>query len=169
MVGGSVTPQTTRHTPGKENNPTQQKEGNTMTDFWDDAELRTGGDFVKFDQPGDTVTGEITGIRKHQFEDGKVVPQIFLNIDGEERTLTAGQVRLKALLGEKRPNVGDTITVTLTDVEKRAGGKTLKIFTLDVNTTTAPAAPAAPAATNEAPDLSALTDTQRAALNKLGL
>jgi hypothetical protein len=32
MVGGSVTPQTTRHTPGKENNPTQpNKEGNTMT------------------------------------------------------------------------------------------------------------------------------------------
>ena len=92
--------------------------------IWDDAEIRTGGEFIKFDAIGDTVTGTITAIRKHTFDDGKAVPQLFLDVDGEERTLTAGQVRLKAELAIQRPEVGDTLTVTLANVEKRAGGKT---------------------------------------------
>jgi len=144
---------------------------------WDDPEFRVGGEFVKFDDVGDTVTGVILDIRKNRFDDGKVVPQILLNCDGEERTLTAGQVRLKAELGEQRPEIGDTITVTFTENEKRAGGKTLKHFDVSVvraGTTPAKAAPQAapvvpPVATNEAPDLSGLNDAQRAALANLGL
>ena len=97
--------------------------------IWDDAEIRTGGEFIKFDAIGDTVTGTITAIRKHTFDDGKAVPQLFLDVDGEERTLTAGQVRLKAELAIQRPEVGDTLTVTLANVEKRAGGKTLSTST----------------------------------------
>ena len=111
--------------------------------IWDDAEIRTGGEFIKFDAIGDTVTGTITAIRKHTFDDGKAVPQLFLDVDGEERTLTAGQVRLKAELAIQRPEVGDTLTVTLANVEKRAGGKTLKHF--DVSVVRGGATPAAPA------------------------
>ena len=48
------------------------------------------------------------------------------------QTVTAGQVRLKALLAEKRPEVGDTLTITHTGIEKRAGGKTLKLWTVEV-------------------------------------
>jgi hypothetical protein len=98
--------------------------------IWDDAELRVGGTFVKFDTPGDTVCGVINAIRKHRFDDGSVAPQILLTDDttGEERTISAGQVRLKAALAEQRPEVGDRITITFTRQERRAGGKTLKHF-----------------------------------------
>lgn len=99
-----------------------------MSSIWDDPELRTGGDFVRFESVGDSVTGTITGITTHAFEPGKPVPQLFLSTADGDRTLTASQVQLKALLVELRPEVGDVITVTHTKVEKRDGGKTLKHF-----------------------------------------
>src|SRR5690349_14505679 len=95
--------------------------------IWDDPELRAGGDFVKFENPGDSIAGVINAVRAHRFDDGKVAPQILLTTDdGEEKTITAGQVRLKIALAEQRPEAGDHLTITLTNVEKRAGGKTLK-------------------------------------------
>lgn len=116
------------------------------TSVWDDPELRVGGEFVKFENVGDTVSGTVTAVRAHRFDDGSVAPQVLLATDdGEERTITAGQVRLKAALAEQRPEAGDHLTVTFTQNEKRAGGKTLKHF--DVTVTRAGTSPApAPAA-----------------------
>lgn len=112
------------------------------TNIWDEPDLQSGGDFIKFNEAGDTASGVITSIRVHRWDDGKVDPQIFLTTDdGEERTLTAGQVRLKAALTEARPNVGDHLKITLTQIEKRSGGKTLKHF--DVAVTPAGQTPAA--------------------------
>lgn len=100
---------------------------------WDDPDLKVNSDFVKFETVGDKVAGTITAIRKHRFDDNSVAAQILLTTDdGEEKTLTAGQVRLKLALAEARPEVGDHITVTLTQVEKRGGGKTLKHFDVKV-------------------------------------
>lgn len=96
--------------------------------IWDDPELRVNSDYIRFEQVGDTVTGTVLSVRAHRFDDGKVVPQILLDTVDGERTLTAGQVRLKALLAEQRPEAGDSLSVTLTNIEKRAGGKTLKDF-----------------------------------------
>lgn len=140
--------------------------------IWDDPDLQAGGEFISFDNIGDTVSGTINAIRTHRFDDGKVVPQILLTTDsGEERTLTAGQVRLKAELAEKRPEAGDHLKVTLSDIEKRSGGKTLKHFTVEVNHGGAPASVATPAAAPVAIDASAaaaalanLTPEQKAAL-----
>ncbi len=131
-----------------------------MTSIWDDPEVITSGDYIKFETIGDTVTGAIVAVKKHTFDDGKVVPQIILDTDDGERIVTAGQIRLKAALAEKRPGVGDTLTITLTDVEKRAGGKTLKHFDVVVGpasvATPAPApAPAAPVASADADALAA--------------
>jgi hypothetical protein len=95
---------------------------------WDDPEMRTASDYASFNEVGDSVSGIITGVFAHRFDDGKVVPKIMLDTTDGEIALTAGQVRLKAELSEKRPEVGDTLTVTLTEIEKRAGGKTLKHF-----------------------------------------
>jgi hypothetical protein len=146
---------------------------------WDDPELRVGGDFVKFENVGDTISGTISAVRAHRFDDGKVAPQILLTTDdGEEKTITAGQVRLKVALSEERPEAGDHITITLSNVEKRAGGKTLKHFEVKVtrgngapataaSTGAASAAPAAVPAgvTPEAlAALAALSDDQKAAL-----
>lgn len=154
-----------------------------MSSIWDDPEIATGGEFVKFENVGDTISGTITAVRSHRFDDGKVVPQILLTTDdGEDRTMTAGQIRLKAALVEQRPEAGDHVTVTFTEVEKRSGGKTLKHFTVDVKrgggapaaspvAAAAPATPApafaTPAAGDSAAALAALgnlTDEQKKAL-----
>jgi hypothetical protein len=113
--------------------------------IWDDPELKINSDYIKFENPGDNATGTIVAIRAHKFDDGNVVPQIILNTADGEKTVTAGQMQLKALLAEKRPNVGDTITLTFTEIEKRSGGKTLKKFDVQVGAAAATAAPAATA------------------------
>ena len=142
--------------------------------IWDDPDMKVADDYIKFDSVGATVTGRIIASRIHRWDDGTASPQLLLDVDGEEKSLTAGQVRLKAALAEKRPEPGDTITVTLTDIEKRSGGKTLKHF--DVQVIRAGGVVAAPAATQAAPaadtvtlDQSSLTDEQKAALAALGL
>ena len=105
----------------------------TSPSVWDSPELKSNDNYVKFEKVGDTVSGVITAIRAHTFDDGKTVAQLLIDTDdGEETTLTAGQVRLKAALVEQRPEVGDHLKVTMTEVEKRGGGKTLKHFAVDV-------------------------------------
>lgn len=131
--------------------------------IWDDPDLRVGGEFFKFDNVGDSISGTVNAVRAHRFDDGSVAPQVMLTTDdGEEKTVTAGQVRLKAALAEQRPEAGDHISVTFTENEKRAGGKTLKHFDVKVtrggtpSATPAAAAPA-PAATEQPVDQAALT------------
>lgn len=143
---------------------------------WDDPDLRVGGEFVKFENVGDTISGTVNAVRAHRFDDGSVAPQILLTTDaGEERTVTAGQVRLKAELATQRPEPGDHVAITHTEVEKRSGGKTLKHFTVQVNrggsslaATPAPvAATPAPAPVDPAAAAAALanlTPEQKAAL-----
>jgi hypothetical protein len=99
---------------------------------WDDPEMRIASDYAKFEVIGDYISGVVTGVFAHRFDDGKVVPKIMLDTGDGEVALTAGQVRLKAELSEKRPEVGDMLTVKLIDIEKRAGGKTLKHFDVAV-------------------------------------
>lgn len=98
--------------------------------IWDDPELATAeGEFVKFEKVGDGVSGHITSIGKKTWDDGSISPQLGLIDDsGEPKTLTAGTVRLKALLSQHRPEVGDWINVHLTGVIPRPGGKTLKAY-----------------------------------------
>lgn len=134
-----------------------------MTSVWDDPDLRVGGEFVKFENVGDTVSGTVNAVRAHRFDDGSVAPQVLLTTDaGEERTVTAGQVRLKAELAAQRPEPGDHITITHTEVEKRSGGKTLKHFSVQVNRGGAAPA-AAPAAATPAPQPAAGVDPAAAA------
>lgn len=109
------------------------------TSIWDDREVIQSGTFVRFEAEGDSVSGKITGITKHRFDDGTPVPQLSIQTDdGNEVTLTAGQIRLKAALAEARPAIGDHLAVRLTRIEKRAGGKTLKHFDVKVDRPQAP-------------------------------
>jgi len=120
--------------------------------IWDNAEMQVNSDYIKFETPGQSGTGTITNIGIHRWDDGTTSPQITLDVDGETKTVTAGQIGLKALLAEVRPEVGEVLTVTFTGVEKRAGGKTLKKWDVAVadRTEEAPEAPAAaPAAKGE--------------------
>lgn len=116
-----------------------------MSDFWNDPDLTVGGDYIKFDEPGTTIAGKVLSISKYDWGDGTYAPQLILDTDDGEKTVTAGQVRLKALLAETKPQPGDVITIVYVGTEPRPGGKTLKNFTVDVirATNTAAAPPAA--------------------------
>jgi hypothetical protein len=144
-----------------------------MASVWDDPDLRAGGEFVKLDNKGDKISGLINAIRSHRFDDGGVAPQILFVDDttGEERTWTAGQIQAKRKLAELRPEAGDWFSAELADVEKRAGGKTLKHIEIVVNRGGKPAQPTAATvhAVAPAPDMAAvlaqLSPEQRAALS----
>ncbi|AGL13856.1 hypothetical protein [Actinoplanes sp. N902-109] len=141
---------------------------------WDDPDLRAGGEFVKLENRGDRVSGLITAVRSHTFDDGKKVPQVLFvdDVTGDERTWTAGQVQAKTKLSELRPEAGDWFSAELTDIERRAGGKTLKHFSIEVNRGGRPAAGAAAAGaaaaqqTDMASVFANLTPEQRAALQQ---
>lgn len=97
--------------------------------IWDSPEFASSGEFVKFTNVGDAVAGKVENIGRKTWDDGSVSPQLdILTDDGEAKTLTAGQVRLKLALAEQRPEVGDHLSVELVDIIKRPGGKTLKEF-----------------------------------------
>ncbi len=136
-----------------------------MTGFWDNPEMAVGGDYVAFTNVGDTVQGTITALGVKRWDDGTLSPQLVIATDQGDKTLTAGQVRLKAALAEQRPEVGDHIVVTLSQIEKRTGGKTLKHFDVEVgrgaHTTPAPAAAGV--------DTSTLPPAAAAALKAAGL
>jgi len=138
--------------------------------IWDNPDMKVNGDYIKFDNVGDTVTGKVISVRAHKWEDGSVSPQLLLDVGGEEKTVTAGQIRLKAALVEKRPEEGDTLTITLADIEKRSGGKTLKHFDVSVIRAGDPSGNQTPA---EAPantvNLDQLNPEQQAALKALGI
>ena len=113
-----------------------------MSINWNDFK-KTEGDFPERWKPeniGDTVTGKITSIRVATMPDGNQYPSLTLATATGERELLASQSRLLAMLAEKQPRIGDTITITHTDVEKLAGGKTLKHFDVTVGSGAAPVA-----------------------------
>lgn len=101
--------------------------------IWDDPALATSSDFVRFENPGDSVVGDVLNVGLHTWPDGKVSAQLTIRTDdGNDVTMTAGQVRLAAALREEKPEAGDRIKVTFTEVEKRPGGKTMKHFDVQV-------------------------------------
>lgn len=104
-----------------------------MSDFpWDN--YTQTGDFISFNEVGDTAVGVIKAIREGTDFNQNACPELILeDNDGEERTLTAGQVMLKAALSEKRPQVGDKIRVVYSGVgDARPGRAPAKLFTVEV-------------------------------------
>jgi len=101
-----------------------------MASIWDNPELKMGGDYFKFETPGDTITGVVQSIKAHTWPDGSVAPQLLLSTAEGDRSVTASQFMLKQLLADTRPEIGDTITITFTEIEPRPMGKTLKKFTV---------------------------------------
>lgn len=91
------------------------------------------GDFVSFKEVGDQIVGVIKQIRTGKDFNGNPCPEMVLDVDGEEKTITAGQVLLKAALAEKAPQVGDKIRIVYSGIgEARPGKAPAKQFTVDV-------------------------------------
>lgn len=149
-----------------------------MTSVWDDPELVTASEYVKFENVGDHVAGKVLAVQVHRWDDGTACPKLVIATDdGEEKALTASQMRLKSALAEQRPEAGDHISVTFREVEKRPGGKTLKHFDVVVTRNgsgvvvgapaTPAAAPAAPAPAPADDPLAGFTPEQLAAIAAL--
>lgn len=111
--------------------------------FWDSPEL-TMGEYLKFEKPGDEHGGLVTDIRMTTFDDGTKAPQLVFDIDGEDKIMTCGAVRLKIALVEAKPAVGDHVRVKFTSEERR-GNRTIRNWDVQVQRK-ADAAVAAPPA-----------------------
>jgi hypothetical protein len=97
-----------------------------MSNFWDDPELKKaaeGGEYTKFTDIGDTVTGTIKSLTKRDF-DGRTAVEITFD---DDRKVTFGQVLMLRELYVLQPKAGDQLTATLAEVDKK-GAKTLKLF-----------------------------------------
>ena len=94
----------------------------------------TGGDFQQWNDAGDQIVGIIKNLREGQDYNGNPVPEVILEVNenGDEKTVTVSQARLKVLFAEKMPKEGDKIRVVYTGTSAGRGGRTIKDFTLDV-------------------------------------
>lgn len=129
------------------------KEKTAMT--FDYSKFTTGGDYVKFENVGDQVVGIIKTVREGKDFNGNPCPLLTIEVNeqGDEKTLTASQVRLKVALAEKAPQVGDKIRIVYSGVGEAQPGKApAKEFTVEVKAGPHPLVHAGPgSAVDEAP------------------
>ena len=92
------------------------------------------GDWVRFENVGDGIVGIIKEVREGKDFNGNPCPELILEDgEGEEKTLTAGQVMLKAALAEKAPQKGDKVRIVYSGVGPAKPGKApAKEFTVEV-------------------------------------
>jgi hypothetical protein len=105
-----------------------------MSINWQDFERPTGGDYNRWkpETEGDQINGIITAIRVATMPDGNKYPSLTIDKGGDKYEVLVSQTQLLRLVAEKKPNVGDTINIIFTSVEKLSGNKTLKHFEVTV-------------------------------------
>jgi hypothetical protein len=98
----------------------------------------TSGAFVSFKEVGDTSDwGVVTDINGNGTTfNGDPCPQVVLDVNGAVKTVTCGQAQLwsktVAAVDAGTLAVGKAAKFTLTNIERRNGGKTLKHFEIEV-------------------------------------
>ena len=107
-------------------------------DWTEFAGTDDNNDRFKFTTIGDTITGVITAAKVITSDYGRA-PLLTITIDDVSRDVIVGQAQLRAKIADKRPQVGDTIRLAYTGTEDRGGGKTLKLFSVDVKKSDTPA------------------------------
>lgn len=99
---------------------------------WD--EYKSTSDWVTFDDVGDKVVGQILAIRPGKDFNGQPCPELVLRTDEGDKTLTAGQKVLKALLADEQPQVGDRIAIVYSGIGDAKPGKApAKLFDVSVD------------------------------------
>lgn len=92
----------------------------------------------KFENEGDRISGTVVSIRVATMPDGSRYPSLTLNTANGQFEVLASQTQLLKLLATNQPKVGDSITIVYTTLEKIAGGKTMKHFTVERTETAKP-------------------------------
>jgi hypothetical protein len=105
-----------------------------MSINWSEYERPSNGEYLKWkpETEGDAIEGTITALRIATMPDGNRYPSLTINKGGDNYDVLASQTQLLRLLAEKKPEVGDTISIKFTRTEKLAGNKTLKHFEVNV-------------------------------------
>lgn len=99
--------------------------------IWD--EFRQADDRFKFENPGDSIAGTITGLRIATMPDNTRLPQLTIKRDdGTEASVLASQAQLQRKLAALDPQAGQRIAIAFTHVEQLQGGKTMKHFDVAV-------------------------------------
>lgn len=89
--------------------------------------------FMKFEQIGDSIAGDIVAITDGDDFNGNPCPQLTLDTEDGVRKVTCGQKMLQAALAEREPQEGDHITITYSGVgEGKPGRAPAKLFTVEV-------------------------------------
>lgn len=104
-----------------------------MSIDWNQFE-RPSGDFNRWkpETEGDKISGIVKVVRIATMPDGNRYPSLTITSQGVDYEVLASQTQLLRILAEKKPQPGDTISITFVRLEKLAGSKTLKHFTVEV-------------------------------------
>lgn len=118
-----------------------------------------GGDFVKFENVGDEIVGQIVEIRTHTFDEKKgpvVLVDMRPQAGGDLVTLAVDKVDLRVKVAQLSPQVGDLLAAKFTGTEKTPNG-TKKVFAVK-HKRAEPADPFEVAAAEEQANVDALYD-----------
>lgn len=101
-----------------------------MSDIdWDQFD----SDFTKFDKIGDSIAGTIMAIRVGTDFKGAPCPELIIRTDSGDKTVTAGQAKLKPELARLKPRVGDRIAIVYSaNSEGKPGQNPAKLFDVKV-------------------------------------
>lgn len=71
------------------------------------------GGFMRFDEIGDSIEGEVLIVQEGNDFNGNPCPELIIETPSEgTKTVTAGQAMLKVALAEKQPQKGDRVRIT---------------------------------------------------------
>jgi hypothetical protein len=104
-----------------------------MTLDWTAFERPSDFNRWKPETEGDSIAGKIKSMRVATMPDGSKYPSLTIISNGDDFEVLASQTQLLRLLAEKKPEVGDTIAITYTKLERLNAGKTMKHFTVEVS------------------------------------
>lgn len=101
------------------------------------AEMPRGdGSYIRWNEPGDKAVGTIVEMGVGSDINGNPCPQLTINTTDGDVIVTCSQAQLRSKIIEIHKTstirVGDKIAIVYTGNENRAGGKTLKMFDVQV-------------------------------------
>jgi len=96
-------------------------------EYWGKPEFQSAtGSYISWKNVGDKVTGVVTRLGVGKDFNDEDCPELIIDVDGEAKTLTAGQRNLQTVLRESAPKVGQKITIEFTGVAEEF--RNMKLF-----------------------------------------